>query len=114
MRFLTDENVATSAVHALREAGHDVFDVKEAGWQGEGDRVLIALAVKQRRIILTHDKDFLQPSKATVILARFYNQRPTRVTQQLLEFLASSAKRKLKSGVRVILTEAQAEFYYPL
>lgn len=27
MRFLADENVATSVVAALRSAGHDVFDV---------------------------------------------------------------------------------------
>ncbi|MBI2443922.1 MAG: DUF5615 family PIN-like protein [Candidatus Magasanikbacteria bacterium] len=28
MRLLTDENVAVSVVRALRQAGHDVFDVK--------------------------------------------------------------------------------------
>lgn len=50
MRFLADENVARSVVLALRNAGHDVFDVKETGWQGKSDDFLIKQALKNKRI----------------------------------------------------------------
>ena len=45
-------------VRWLRDQGLDVVDSKESGWQGAHDVELIRLSVQQRRIILTHDRDF--------------------------------------------------------
>ncbi|MDO8582328.1 MAG: DUF5615 family PIN-like protein, partial [bacterium] len=59
MFFLADENIASSVIRALRQAGHSVFDVKEEGRFGLADNAIVALAVRQQSIILTHDKDFL-------------------------------------------------------
>lgn len=109
MRFLSDENVATSVVHALRNAGHDIFDVKESKLFGKKDSELVTIARVEKRIILTHDSDFVYQNKVPVILLRFRNQRPSNVSYHLLRFLNSSLAKKIRGTI--ILTELNAEFY---
>ncbi len=46
MKFLTDENVATSVVSDLRNAGFDLKDIKEEKLQGTNDKKIIELAIK--------------------------------------------------------------------
>ncbi len=113
MRFLADENIPPEIVSALRNAGHDVLDVKEEEWQGKTDIALVRIAQTQQRLILTHDKDFLQHRATRVILLRFYNQRPAVVIPYLLAFLKSKILKKLGNGTIAILSEQKAEFHHP-
>ena len=62
MRFLADENFPSSAVAAVREAGHDVVWVGVTG-RGASDADVLAWAVREGRIILTFDKDFGELAK---------------------------------------------------
>ncbi len=57
MRFLADENFPGLAVAALRSAGHDVLWICEAS-PGSSDQEVLQIAGKERRILLTFDKDF--------------------------------------------------------
>lgn len=57
MRLLCDENFPAVAITPLREAGHDVFSVRES-CRGIPDSEVLALAVAQERVLLTFDKDF--------------------------------------------------------
>lgn len=114
MRLLADENVASTVVTALRKAGHDIVDVKREQWFSKSDKELVIYASRERRIILTHDKDFLYQTKATVVLLRFYSQNPHHVAEKLVSFLRSSQSRKLKQPGIVILSEYSAEFHYPI
>jgi predicted nuclease of predicted toxin-antitoxin system len=59
MRFLADESCDFIMVRALREAGHDVLAISEITPRLE-DFEVIQLAVSQKRILLTEDKDFGQ------------------------------------------------------
>ena len=59
MRFLADECCDFSAVKALRTAGHDVLSVTERN-QRAGDSEVIKIAAREKRILLTEDKDFGQ------------------------------------------------------
>ena len=76
MRFLADESCDFAVVRALREAGHDVAAVADLTDRA-ADEVVIELAVRESRILLTEDKDFGQIVFATgrettgVILIRF-------------------------------------------
>lgn len=93
MRILADENVAGETVRALREAGHDVLwaSVEAAG---DADEELLALASKEKRLILTLDKDFGELAFKTplsdppgVILVRIQAGTSKTTTQRLLEVL---------------------------
>ncbi len=57
MRLLADENIAPSVIAALREDDHDIAAVRDLR-PGGTDASVIALARKQHRVILTHDRDF--------------------------------------------------------
>ncbi len=57
MRFLADENLDFGVVRALRAAGHDVRALAEETTRTL-DAEVIALASRDRRILLTEDKDF--------------------------------------------------------
>lgn len=59
MRFLADESCDSIIIRTLREAGHDVLAVGEITPRAE-DSEVIALARKEKRILLTEDKDFGQ------------------------------------------------------
>lgn len=58
-RFLADESCDFAVVRALREAAFDVVAVVEHA-PGAADDQVIALSVKEGRVLLTEDKDFGQ------------------------------------------------------
>lgn len=56
-RLLADESVDLAIVEALRAAGHDVTYVAEV-LPGAPDGEVLAIAARQRRLLVTADKDF--------------------------------------------------------
>jgi predicted nuclease of predicted toxin-antitoxin system len=76
MRFLANENVPLTIVLALGESGHDVVWIRTAA-PGITDDAVLAWAAREKRILLTFDKDFGELAARTgvtpdygVILAR--------------------------------------------
>jgi predicted nuclease of predicted toxin-antitoxin system len=57
VRWLADECVAAPLVSALRSDGHDVLYVAEVA-AGLSDSDVVALALREHRLLLTEDKDF--------------------------------------------------------
>ena len=57
MRFLANENFPGDAVAALSTAGHDVLWVRTEA-PGMIDADILALSMREARILLTFDKDF--------------------------------------------------------
>jgi predicted nuclease of predicted toxin-antitoxin system len=57
VRWLADECVAAPLVASLRSVGQDVVYVAEAA-ASLGDSDVIALAMRENRVLLTEDKDF--------------------------------------------------------
>ena len=60
LRFHLDENVNPAIAEALRQQGIDVTTTIEAGLRGADDQAHIAYAWHERRVIVTHDDDFLR------------------------------------------------------
>lgn len=57
MRFLLDENVSPVIGHRLESLGHDVL-LASFACRGAADDVVVALAVREQRVLVTEDKDF--------------------------------------------------------
>ena len=57
MRSLADECVAAPLVAFLRAGGHDVLYIAEAA-AGLSDGDVIALSLREQRLLLTEDNDF--------------------------------------------------------
>ena len=58
MRFLLDESAEFRIAGFLREAGHDVMAIAHDYPFGLPDHQVLALAVAERRILITNDRDF--------------------------------------------------------
>ena len=58
IKLLADENVPPGVVGFLRDRGFDVKEVGEAGTTGASDDAVMALARKEKRVLLTFDKHF--------------------------------------------------------
>ncbi|MBM3130873.1 MAG: hypothetical protein FJ009_19875 [Chloroflexi bacterium] len=86
LRFLADESCDFAVGRALRAVGYDVLAVSEVMRRSD-DRALIDQAHREKRILLTEDKDFgwlvfvSHADSAGVILIRF----PGNARQSLAE-----------------------------
>src|SRR5262249_60890037 len=58
-RFLIDESLGSGCIEFFQHYGMNAVDVWQVGLVGRDDPAVFAFAWKQRRILLTHDEDFL-------------------------------------------------------
>ena len=109
MRFLADENIPGDAVTELEAAGHDIVWVRTMA-PGSKDEDILALAVREERIILTFDKDLGElawraglPASTGIVLFRLPTPAPAKVGA----IAATWAHRVM--GTKNTLTAADAE-----
>jgi predicted nuclease of predicted toxin-antitoxin system len=98
MRFLVDESCDYTLVKVLREAGHDVLAVSETT-PGAEDSDVIQISVREKRILLTEDKDFGQlvyahgQSSVGVIFLRFPFSARTQISRDLSILIEQQGER---------------------
>lgn len=93
MRLLADENISGKVVAALRADGHDVAWVRTDG-PGSDDGAVLERAIREKRIILTFDKDFGEragaaelPQDSGVILVRVFEASPEKLAARVVALL---------------------------
>ena len=59
MRLCANENISEDCVVKLRQHGHDVLWIRESA-PGSPDDVVLARAHREKRLLITFDKDFGQ------------------------------------------------------
>jgi predicted nuclease of predicted toxin-antitoxin system len=81
MQILAHENVTATVIRELRQRGHDVLSVKEP-MRAESDHAILARAQAEKRLVVTHDKDFGElafrfglPASCGVVLFRLSGRR---------------------------------------
>jgi predicted nuclease of predicted toxin-antitoxin system len=106
MRFLADESCDFIVVRALRSSGHDVAAVSEIFPRAE-DSEVINLALREKRILLTEDKDFGQLvyshglESIGVIFLRFPSQARRQVAGDLTRLVKQEGDKLIGSFVVV-------------
>ncbi len=112
MKFITDENIATSVMKRIRKEGFDVKDIKESKLFGISDKEIIDIALNEERIIITHDKNFgniINNPKIKhkgVIFIRLIKQNPEKVIEIFLKALKSDLHDKFENAL-ILLNENQ-------
>ena len=107
IKLLTDENISPRVVTYLREKDIDVLDVKEEGWQGQVDEILLDIAHQENRFVLTHDSDFgtlaVNQNKPCygILYLRLKNLKASNVSN-ICEKLLQSQKEILPQTIWVI------------
>jgi predicted nuclease of predicted toxin-antitoxin system len=64
MHFLANENFPRAAIDLLRTQGHDVVWVRTAR-PGSTDHEVLDWAIREKRVLLTFDKDFGELARAS-------------------------------------------------
>ncbi|GIV11003.1 MAG: hypothetical protein KatS3mg020_0494 [Fimbriimonadales bacterium] len=110
MRFLVDECTGPSVARWLREQGYDVFSVYEQA-RGLDDASVMALAVREDRIIITSDKEFgtrvvrdRQPHRG-ILLLRLRDERVANKLRALEEVLRDYGDQLV--GSLVVVSEGR-------
>ncbi len=104
LQFLADESCDFAVVHALRAEGYDVLAVSEI-MQRSVDRDLIEQAHKEKRILLTEDKDFgwlvfaSHAESAGVILIRFPGNARQTLAQTVKQVINEQGDNLLRAFV---------------
>ncbi|MCC6194450.1 MAG: DUF5615 family PIN-like protein [Burkholderiales bacterium] len=104
LRFLADESCDFAAVRALRTEGFDVLSVAEAS-AGADDEVVMTQALRERRILLTEDKDFGQLVFAAaakslgIVLIRFPATARSALGSRVIELVRKHEDRLIGSFV---------------
>jgi len=64
VRFHTDENVSAAVAQGLRRRGLDVTTTNEAGLRSAADDVQLAYALRESRVMISHDADMLRLARS--------------------------------------------------
>ena len=91
--------IARSTTDVLRSSGHDVVHLLDQGLERLADELIVAKAVNEDRIIVTHDLDFSR------IVALSGNDVPSVVTLRLSDMSPAN----VLSVLRGILEQADSE-----
>ena len=105
MKFLADENIPTETVELLKKQGFDVVCVADFA-SGSSDSNVLDMAYKERRIVITFDKDFGQlvfkekRKTCGLILLRFVPKSPEQIARRIKQVLA--AKISIENSVVIV------------
>jgi predicted nuclease of predicted toxin-antitoxin system len=103
--------VSRSSVQWLRGGGHDIAHVADLGMKSASDAEILALALREQRIVLTFDLDFghilaaSRESAPSVIIFRIANARPERVNAHLETVLGDVATTHLLGEGAIVVVE---------
>jgi predicted nuclease of predicted toxin-antitoxin system len=112
LRLFTDHCVPMEIVHGLRADGHDVVMLREAMPAGSPDHQVIGMALRENRILLSLNGDFMDivsypPAHYNGIIAIQLHNRPQLIPalmNRLRAYFAASPDQEHYSG-RLLVVE---------
>lgn len=96
MKFLADEGFPKPLSVTIRKFGHSVKTIQQINLIGSSDQTVTKVALKEKRVILTFDKDFLKNKFKVVLIIvfDFPKMHNTRIKPLIESFLDSFEKVK--------------------
>jgi len=106
LRFIADENVPSRVVKRLRDIGHEVITVTEAGSAGIRNDELAELSVRLGRVVLTRDADFTrlrQPLVSSLKVIYIHARRdPSRIADLVSKYIDNCIKLLETQNITVL------------
>lgn len=91
MKICVDENIPLKTVAELRNAEHDVLDIRGTVNQGNSDEVLWAMINEESRLLITTDKGFVQhrdESHAGILVVRLRQPNAQKIHERVIQAMA--------------------------
>lgn len=111
MRILVDENIPWLTVQTLREAGHDVRDVRNTDFQGAPDTDLWREAQQDKRLLITTDKGFVQQRLEDhhgILVVRLHQPNRARIHQRVMQAMRRYTEQDWPGLTVVMRDEVQS------
>ena len=109
MKFVIDEDLPRSTAKILRDAGHEVFDIRDHGLRGKEDNEILAFATQRKAILITGDLGFGNQIKYPVgshegiVVAHFPNETSTSdLNAQIRAALLSLTEADMKNSLTIL------------
>ena len=121
MKILADENIHIDIIRGLRDKGHEVLLVQEAGLAGEKDRTILEYSEKNNLVLITGDKDFggliefgTLWGRGKVILFRYRSINIKKIVRDTAKVLHQEKETlEVKTPVVIVLSEAGYRIHRP-
>ncbi len=100
MKFLADEDFPKPLVVRIRSLRFSVKTIQQKNLQGSSDETVANLALKEKSIVLTFDKDFLEnkPERLQVVVFHFPKIQTSEIIPLIEGFLKELALVKMSRG----------------
>ncbi|RJQ51685.1 MAG: hypothetical protein C4526_09575 [Nitrospiraceae bacterium] len=88
MKIFVDENIPLITVSELRLLGHDVMDIRGTKFEGISDEELWGNVLKEKRLLITTDKGFLQnryEKHHGILIVRLKQPNRSKIHQKVLK-----------------------------
>lgn len=108
MKFLADECVYYVTVQMLRDSGHEVVTVQEAGLAGSTDDEVLAYAVAEGRVLITNDMHFSNTLRFPLaqhlglVVLKIRPRIQEEVHAVLLRFLSTMSQDRMEKTLVII------------
>lgn len=112
MRFLLDMGISPLTAVFLRGLGYEASHLHEEGLDRLPDPEILAKALREGSVVLTHDLDFADLLAAagaklpSVVIFRLRSMRPANVNQHL-QALLERHSQALQEGTLISVTEGR-------
>ena len=112
MKFLVDMGISPKTMDFLTRLGYDAIHLHQEGLEKLADADILAKALREERIVLTHDLDFGELVAASgaklpsIITFRLRNMRPDQVNTYMKEIIEKHPD-VLEQGAAISITEGK-------
>lgn len=100
MKFLADEDFPKPLAVKIRALGYSVKTIQQKNLQGSSDETVANLAIKEKRILLTLDKNFPKdkPKNLQAVIFHFPKLPTSEISLLIERFLENLKQIKLSKG----------------
>jgi predicted nuclease of predicted toxin-antitoxin system len=111
VKVFANENLFEPIIDYLRSRGHDVLSVRDAGLSGISDDEIYQRAWKEKRIIITMDKDFSRifrfpPEKCGgIVVVKIYKRSVEETLEIFKRFFNSIKEEDILENLVIISPE---------
>jgi len=111
MKLFANENLFEPIIDYLKGFGHDVLSIRESGLSGISDDEVYQRACREKRTIITMDKDFSRifrfpPEKCGgIVVVKIYKRTVDETVSIFKKFYKSIQEKDIKGNLVIITPE---------
>ncbi|OQX74189.1 MAG: hypothetical protein B6D64_13130 [Bacteroidetes bacterium 4484_276] len=111
MKIFVDENIPKISVNVLKDAGHDVQDIRGTNQEGMDDEDLWDIVQQEGRMLITTDKGFMKyrnQKHMGILIVRLKQPNRFKIHERTMKAITQFTKDEWKNLVVVMRDSIQS------